>query len=173
MHVEGLGTKLCSWATCAIIIIYPTWLVLCCYYCKHICTCASVYSNFNIIYTQLCIKLVLQCYTKNCLTIVSSYFTHKFKAQIIFYANILEFPLFSDCPLLNPNPPTPLPSSTHVSSMQPRHISLIYWIAHFWTLALHPHLLLQLTWAAWRCHGLFLSEDGSVWSGPAESQDLR
>ena len=29
------------------------------YYCKHICTCASVYSNFNIIYTQLCIKSVL------------------------------------------------------------------------------------------------------------------
>ena len=58
-RVEGLGTKLCSWATCAIIIIYPTWLVLCCYYCKHICTCASVYSNFNIIYTQLCIKSAL------------------------------------------------------------------------------------------------------------------
>jgi len=32
-----------------------------CWYYKHICTCASVYSNFNIIYTQLCIKSV-PCY---------------------------------------------------------------------------------------------------------------
>ena len=40
-------------STCAITILYPIWLVLCCYYCKHNCTCASVYSNFNIIYTQL------------------------------------------------------------------------------------------------------------------------
>ena len=39
-------------------IIHPIWLVLCCYYCKHICTCASVYSN--IIYTQLCIKPLLK-----------------------------------------------------------------------------------------------------------------
>ena len=35
---------------CAITAIYPTSLVLCCYYCKYICTCANVYSNFNIIY---------------------------------------------------------------------------------------------------------------------------
>ena len=41
-----------SLATCAITILYPTWLFLCCYS-KHICTCASVYSNFNIIYTVL------------------------------------------------------------------------------------------------------------------------
>ena len=34
---------------------------ICCY-CKHICTCASVDSNFNIIYTQLFIKSVL-CYS--------------------------------------------------------------------------------------------------------------
>ena len=37
-------------APCAIAVIYPTWLVLCCYYCINICTCASVYSNSNIIY---------------------------------------------------------------------------------------------------------------------------
>ena len=30
-------------------IMYPICLFLCCCYCKHICTCASVYSNFNII----------------------------------------------------------------------------------------------------------------------------
>ena len=36
--------------SCAIAI---TWLVLYCYYCKHIYTCASVYSNFNVVYTQL------------------------------------------------------------------------------------------------------------------------
>ena len=60
------------------------------------------------------------------------YFTHKFKAQIIFYANILEFPfIFSDCPLVNPNPPPLLPSSTQVSSMQLRHISLIFRLPTF------------------------------------------
>ena len=40
-----------SLATCATTIIYPTQLVLC--YSKHICVYASVYSNLNIVYTQL------------------------------------------------------------------------------------------------------------------------
>ena len=47
-------------ATCAIAIIYPTLLVLSYYFGEHICICASVYSNFNIICTQLYIKYVLQ-----------------------------------------------------------------------------------------------------------------
>ena len=50
-----------SLVTCAIIIIYLTWLILLCYYCKHICTSGSVNSNFNFIYKRLCIKSVLQC----------------------------------------------------------------------------------------------------------------
>ena len=49
--------------------IYPTWLVLCCYYCKyicrcasvystHICTCASVYNNFTSCYLHTTVYII-------------------------------------------------------------------------------------------------------------------
>ena len=47
LHIYGLSLSQSLWSCC----LY--------YYRKHICTCASVYSNFTIIYIQLCIKCVL------------------------------------------------------------------------------------------------------------------
>ena len=53
--IYGTKSKGIAWGKCLLIIAinlwplitYPTWFVLCCYSCKLICTCASVYSDFN------------------------------------------------------------------------------------------------------------------------------
>jgi len=46
-HCLRLTNSHKSLATSAI-TIYPTWLVFCCCYCKHIYTCTSVYSKQGV-----------------------------------------------------------------------------------------------------------------------------